>query len=48
MFKPFRELLSIQKLMGHADLEVLRRYLALVDDDIREAHERGSPVDGMM
>ena len=41
------DIFSIQKLMGHADLEVLRRYLALIDDDIREAHERGSPVDGM-
>ncbi len=42
------DIFSIQKLMGHADLEVLRRYLALIDDDIREAHERGSPVDGML
>jgi site-specific recombinase XerD len=42
------DIFSIQKLMGHADLEILRRYLALVEDDIREAHERGSPVDGML
>ena len=35
----------LQKLMGHADLQVLRRYLKQTDQDIREAHRRASPVD---
>jgi len=39
------EIYSLQRLMGHADLQVLRRYLAQTYDDIREAHQRGSPVD---
>lgn len=39
------DIFRIQKLMGHSDLETLKRYLALVDDDIREAFERGSPAD---
>lgn len=36
---------SLQKLMGHADLQVLRRYLAQTKEDIADAHRRGSPVD---
>ncbi len=39
------EIYSLQKLMGHADLQVLRRYLAQTDGDIQAAHRRGSPVD---
>jgi site-specific recombinase XerD len=39
---------SIQKLMGHTTLDVLKRYLAQNDEDTRNAHERGSPVDGML
>jgi site-specific recombinase XerD len=39
------EIYSLQKLMGHADLQVLRRYLAQTDQDIQSAHRRGSPVD---
>jgi site-specific recombinase XerD len=36
---------SLQRLMGHADLQVLRRYLAQTNDDLREAHRLHSPVD---
>jgi hypothetical protein len=36
---------SLQKLMGHADLQVLRRYLAQTTEDIQHAHQLGSPVD---
>ena len=39
------EIYSLQHRMGHADLQVLRRYLAQTDQDIEEAHRRGSPVD---
>lgn len=39
------DIYSLQRLMGHADLSVLRRYLAQTDADIQEAHMRGSPVD---
>ncbi|MDP1715980.1 MAG: tyrosine-type recombinase/integrase [Anaerolineales bacterium] len=42
------DIFSIQKLMGHAGLDVLRLYLAQNTDDVREAHERGSPVDGLL
>jgi len=36
---------SLQRLMGHADLQVLRRYLAQTDTDIQEAFAKASPVD---
>ena len=39
------DIFSLQKLMGHADLQVLRRYLAQTTEDIAQAHRLGSPVD---
>lgn len=41
------DIYSIQLLMGHADLQVLRRYLKQNTDDLAQAHRRGSPVDKM-
>jgi integrase/recombinase XerD len=42
------DLISLQRLMGHADLSVLRRYLAQVDADLQQAHARGGPVDRLL
>jgi integrase/recombinase XerC len=39
---------SLQKLMGHADLSVLRRYLAQTEADLQEAHQRAGPVDNLL
>ncbi len=39
------DIFALQRLMGHSDLQVLRRYLAQTDQDIQAAHMRGSPVD---
>lgn len=36
---------ALHKLKGHAELQVLRRYLAQTDQDTQAAHMRGSPVD---
>lgn len=36
---------ELQQLMGHADLQVLRRYLAITDNDTMHAHKRAGPVD---
>ncbi len=38
---------SLQQLMGHSDLQVLRRYLKQTDMDLKEAHQRASPVDNL-
>jgi integrase/recombinase XerD len=42
------EIFSLQRLMGHSDLQILRRYLAQTDADLHDAHMRGSPVDNGM
>ena len=39
---------SLQRLMGHADLTVLRRYLAQTTEDTRNAHQRSGPVDRLL
>lgn len=39
------DIFALQRLMGHADLQVLRRYLAQNDEDSQLAHVRGGPVD---
>ena len=39
------DLAMLADLMGHANLEVLRRYLHLVDDDLREMHALAGLVD---
>jgi len=39
---------SLQRLMGHADLTVVRRYLAQTVEDVRKAHARSGPVDRLL
>ena len=42
------DLISLQRLMGHADLTVLRRYLNQTVDDLAAAHQRCGPVDCLL
>jgi site-specific recombinase XerD len=42
------DLHDLQQLMGHADLTVLRRYLATDESDLAEAHRRAGPVDRLL
>ena len=42
------DIFSLQRLMGHSDLTVLRKYLALVEGDLQEAHRRHGAVDSML
>ena len=39
---------ALQQIMGHSDLSVLRRYLALVEQDLAEAHRKHGAVDNML
>jgi integrase/recombinase XerD len=39
---------SLQRLMGHADLTVLRRYLAQTEEDLMAAHQATGPVDTLL
>ena len=36
---------TLQRLMGHADMQVLNRYLALTVDDLQKDHHLFSPVE---
>jgi len=45
MLRSGLDIFVLQRLMGHADLQVLRRYLAQNDEDNQLGHMRGSPVD---
>jgi len=38
---------ALQRIMGHSDLQVLKRYLALVDDDLMQAHRQHGSVDNL-
>jgi site-specific recombinase XerD len=37
----------LARLMGHADIQVLRKYLPLVEQDLQDAHQKHGPVDRM-
>ena len=39
---------SLQRLMGHSDLSILRRYLAQTEGDLQKAHARAGPVDNLL
>ncbi len=39
------DLLSLQRIMGHADMTLLRRYARQNTDDLRAVHAGVSPVD---
>ena len=39
------DLMTLARLMGHTTIKVLKRYVALTDVDLRNAHEKASPVD---
>lgn len=42
------DIFILARLMGHKDLTVLRGYLALVEDDLREAHGKHGVVDNLL
>ena len=42
------DIYSLQRLMGHSDLTVLRRYLKQTEADLQEAHRRAGPVDNLL
>lgn len=45
MLRGGADLLTLQRLLGHADLTVLRRYVKQNSDDLRAVHAAHSPAD---
>jgi site-specific recombinase XerD len=41
------DVISLQRLLGHADLSIIRRYLAQTEADLAQAHQKGRPVDNL-
>jgi site-specific recombinase XerD len=39
---------ALQRIMGHSDLSMTRRYIALTEGDIQDQHEAASPVNNFM
>ncbi len=42
------DIFSLQKILGHSSLEVVKIYVNLVYDDILKQHRKFSPVDNMV
>lgn len=41
-------LFALQKILGHRDLAMVRRYAELSDADVAAEHRVASPVDGLL
>jgi integrase/recombinase XerD len=48
MLRNGADLLTLQRLMGHADLSLLQRYAKQTVDDLRAVHGQASPVDRLL
>ena len=42
------DVFSLQRLMGHTNRSVLRRYLRQTQDDLQKVHEKSGPVDHLL
>jgi integrase/recombinase XerD len=42
------DLITLSRLMGHADLQVLKRYLAQTEEDLWIAYQKASPAEMLL
>jgi len=41
------DLLTLSRIMGHADIHMVKRYAAQLTEDLQTAHRQYSPVDNL-
>jgi len=39
------DIFQLQALLGHSSLEMTRRYVKLLDEDLIQAHKKHGPID---
>ena len=44
----FPSLLPLPRILGHTDLTMTKRYVALTQDDLKEQHAHASPVNRLI
>ena len=42
------DVISLQRLLGHANLAIINRYLRQTEGDLQQAHQRAGPVDNVL
>jgi len=42
------DVFQLQALMGHSSLEMTRRYVSLLDEDLIQAHKKHGPIDNLI
>lgn len=47
LLKQGMSIYHLQKLMGHTDISTLKHYLALLDEDVKDAHDKFGVVDNL-
>jgi len=41
-------LIQLQAMMGHSNLEMTRKYVQMLDEDLVEAHKAHGPIDSFI
>jgi hypothetical protein len=44
-FRNYPNIYALQQMLGHSTLDVVKRYLAISESDVAEAHKHASPVE---
>jgi len=48
MLKAGMNIFQLQGLLGHSSLEMTRRYVAMLDEDLVDAHKKHGPIDHLL
>jgi hypothetical protein len=48
MLRNGTDIVTLSRLMGHSTTDILKKYLAQTDEDLREASAKASPIDNAL